>query len=93
MATKEPKLKNCPFCGSKPALPTWISKKYHFVICCDEKCKINPETNWYSSRARAIMWWNRRKFKRTFIGTPAIPVYIYKWLGGAFFWRLKKCLD
>ncbi len=61
MASK-PKLKPCPFCGCRPKVnpPGWGVYGY-YVMCEAMRCKVNPCTDSFPTREKAIAAWNRRK--------------------------------
>lgn len=58
-------LKACPFCGKVPdRVERWESlihvDIYYMVGCDNKRCKIQPTTSGYASRAGAVNAWNKR---------------------------------
>lgn len=55
-------LKPCPFCGCRPKLfrPGW-GVYGNYVQCAARRCKVNPCTDSFPTREKAIAAWNRRK--------------------------------
>lgn len=58
-------LKACPFCGKVPdRVERWESlihvDIYYMVSCDNHKCKIQPTTIGYATRAGAVNAWNKR---------------------------------
>lgn len=47
----------CPFCGG-PAEVHQLHKDEWYVVCPNEDCPVNPETNTFDSEAEAIEAWN-----------------------------------
>ncbi len=56
-----PKLKPCPFCGCRPKLygPGW-GVYGNYVVCEAKRCNVNPCTNSFPTREKAVSAWNRR---------------------------------
>lgn len=63
-------LKPCPFCGDIPVVEKheetdrWTETVYQ-VVCDSDDCLINPETNSYGDKQRAINDWNTRYNKES----------------------------
>ncbi len=60
-----PKLKPCPFCGCRPRVspPGWGVYGY-YVMCEASRCRVNPMTVSFRTRAEAVAAWNRRAGNR-----------------------------
>lgn len=56
------KLKPCPFCGEEPLGGIGISfgREMHYVACENDRCEINPSTDYYVVKANATRAWNHR---------------------------------
>ena len=57
----KPKPRPCPFCGCRPKIfaPGW-GVYGNYVQCVAKRCALNPMTNSYPTREKAIAAWNRR---------------------------------
>ena len=56
-------LKRCPFCGAEPMLKeinNTDGKIWYSIICINEKCRINPSTDYHTCKAVVVREWNRR---------------------------------
>lgn len=53
-------LKPCPFCGRKPTVTFLENCKKHWICCENEKCKIQPCTDWHTNKSVITREWNRR---------------------------------
>jgi Lar family restriction alleviation protein len=58
-------LKPCPFCGGEASTEfidyegdTWVGK--HEVICCNDTCVVQPNTDGFEPEEDAIKAWNTR---------------------------------
>lgn len=56
------KLKPCPFCGVVPEVHYYINgdKKYYYIACGNQFCRINPSTDYHVTKAVVVREWNRR---------------------------------
>ena len=61
------KLKQCPFCGDQAVLKRdrigegiRNSEVWYQVECQNERCSIQPFTDWHKSRSVVVREWNRR---------------------------------
>lgn len=60
-------LKTCPFCGNKAKayVRDYGDTHYWRVSCSSDKCGVNPVTNVYHTKAKAIEAWNTRTESQT----------------------------
>ena len=72
--TPLPEIRTCPFCGCKATLEEYepsnpilaifyerYSEPEYFVRCSGARCKMQPETDVFSTKGAAINAWNKRK--------------------------------
>lgn len=54
--------KPCPFCGEIPKVSTICRNglSYYWIECENEKCRIQPSTDWVLDKRIAKREWNRR---------------------------------
>jgi len=50
--------KPCPFCGQQPSVFS-VGEHYHYVICYNEDCDVNPRVEKHG-QFEAKMAWNLR---------------------------------
>jgi hypothetical protein len=53
-------LKPCPFCGAIPKITT-LAEGMNWICCENDKCKIQPCTDWHKNLSVIVREWNRRK--------------------------------
>lgn len=53
-------LKPCPFCGAIPTLEYDNGIKKWWIMCDNEKCKIQPMTDAHAFKGVIVGEWNRR---------------------------------
>ena len=56
-------LKPCPFCGAEPAIGERVgigNRKYFYIACENDNCRINPGTDLHIKKSVVIKEWNRR---------------------------------
>lgn len=72
--TPLPEMRTCPFCGCRATLEEYepsnpilaiFHERYsgpeYFVRCSGTRCKVQPETDVFSTKRAAINAWNKRK--------------------------------
>ena len=53
------KIRNCPYCGSKPQRLYGVENGRYWIWCNNSECDVQPATSLYKNEGADIKYWNR----------------------------------